>query len=274
MRVPPILSGRTMSGEKGSLPPPLKWAGGKRWLVPYLRGLYAPHRSRTLVELFVGGMAVTLGLLPARARLNDINPHLINFYKWVQRGLVVDIPLVNDECLYYAHRNRFNQLIREGLWDTKEAAELFYYLNRTGYNGLCRFNKRGEFNVPFGKYKTIAYRRHFLDYRPLFVRFEFTSLDFRQVSLQPEDFVYADPPYDVEFTKYAPEGFSWKDQVDLAELLSTHPGPVVISNQATHRILDLYKGLGYELRLLDAPRRISCDGNRQPALEVLALRNL
>ncbi|MFN3368478.1 MAG: DNA adenine methylase [Thermus sp.] len=274
MSIPLILPERNGLGEEGSLPPPLKWAGGKRWLVPYLSEIYGLHRNRTLVELFAGGMAVTLGLLPERARLNDINPHLINFYRWIQRGLVVDIPLANDENLYYEHRRRFNRLIREGLWESKEAAELFYYLNRTGYNGLCRFNKKGEFNVPFGKYKTIAYRRHFLDYQPLFSRFEFTALDFRQVSLQPEDFVYADPPYDVEFTKYAPDGFSWKDQVDLAELLSTHPGPVVISNQATRRIVDLYKSLGYELRFLDAPRRISCDGNRQPALEVLALRNL
>ncbi len=256
------------------LPPPLKWAGGKRWLVPLLDNIYRAHRHRTLVELFAGGMAVTLGLRPKRARLNDINVHLINFYRWVQKGLVIDIPLINDKEVYYAYRRRFNRLISEGKWDTKEAAELFYYLNRTGYNGLCRFNKKGEFNVPFGKYKRISYRRDFLEYQDLFRDFVFSALDFRRFRLQPEEFVYADPPYDVEFTKYSPDGFSWEDQVALAEALTEHPGPVVISNQATPRIVDLYTQLGYELLHLQGPRRISCDGNREWAPEVLALRNV
>lgn len=81
------------------LAPPLKWAGGKRWLVPRLAELYAPHRHRRLVEPFCGGLAVALALRPERALLNDINPHLINFYRWVQRGLRVEIPLVNDRDL-------------------------------------------------------------------------------------------------------------------------------------------------------------------------------
>lgn len=262
------------SPRGSSLPPPLKWAGGKRWLAPHLLSLYEPHRHRRWVELFAGGLAAALALQPERALLNDINPHLINFYRWLQRGLEITLPLRYDRELYYAYRKRFNELIRQGLWETQEAAMLFYYLNRTGYNGLCRFNRKGEFNVPFGKYKKVTYQKDFYIYKDLFQKWKFSSLDFRQVNLQPDDFVYADPPYDVEFTKYSPEGFSWQDQVDLAQLLAQHPGPVVISNQATERILRLYKDLGYSLYLLPAPRRISCDGNRQKALEVLALRNL
>jgi DNA adenine methylase len=65
------------------LDPPLKWAGGKRWLVPYLEKMYRPHRHRRLVEPFAGGLAVALGLMPERALLNDINPHLISFYPFV-----------------------------------------------------------------------------------------------------------------------------------------------------------------------------------------------
>ncbi|MDT7924708.1 MAG: DNA adenine methylase, partial [Chlorobiota bacterium] len=68
-----------------TLEPPLKWAGGKRWLVPYIRRLWAAHRHRRLVEPFCGGLSVTLGLQPERALLNDINPHLINFFRWLQR---------------------------------------------------------------------------------------------------------------------------------------------------------------------------------------------
>lgn len=257
-----------------TLSPPLKWAGGKRWLLPHLRPLYDLHRHRRLVEPFAGGLAVALGLLPKQALLNDINPHLINFYRWLKNGLRISLPMHNDAQTYYAYRQRFNDLIRRGQGNTQEAAELFYYLNRTGYNGLCRFNRKGEFNVPFGKYKTIRYQKDFSPYREVFKGWEFTDLDFRQVFLEPQDFVYADPPYDVEFTEYSPGGFSWKDQVDLAEWLVQHPGPVVISNQATKRIVELYERLGYRLEFLPAPRRISCDGNRQKVLEVLAFRNL
>jgi DNA adenine methylase len=77
------------------LPPPLKWAGGKRWLIPRIRDLWKEHEHRRLVEPFCGGMAVTLGLKPHRALLNDVNPHLINFYRWIQRGLDLRDPLIS-----------------------------------------------------------------------------------------------------------------------------------------------------------------------------------
>ena len=93
------------------LAPPLKWAGGKRWQVPILEPLWRPHAHRRLVEPFCGGLAVALGLRPERALLNDVNPHLIAFYRWLQRGLRIDLPLENDETLYYAHRVRFNALL-------------------------------------------------------------------------------------------------------------------------------------------------------------------
>src|SRR5207253_136889 len=124
------------------------------------------HSGRRLVEPFCGGLAVTLGLRPARALLNDLNPHLINFYECLKQGLrirslrpevaaqtmelrfekgEVELPMENDERLFYAHRERFNKLLSNGGADNAEAAALFYYLNRTGFNGLCRFNRSGEF---------------------------------------------------------------------------------------------------------------------------------
>lgn len=254
--------------------PPLKWAGGKRWLVPYLKPLWEVNADRRLVEPFVGGLAVTLGLMPEFTWLNDINSHLINFYKWLARGLIITIPMMNDSDLYYAHRTRFNQLIANGEETTAEAAMLFYYLNRTGYNGLCRFNRRGEFNVPFGKYKTINYTSDFIMYCNVFSRWKFTCLDFMSIQLEHDDFVYADPPYDVEFVQYSAGGFSWDDQVRLAEWLASHHGPIVISNQATDRIIDLYKQNDFSLVLVDAPRRINSTGDRTPAKEVIATRNI
>lgn len=257
-----------------ALRPPLKWAGGKRWQVPHLRALWAPHAHRRLVEPFCGGLAVAMGLMPDRALLNDANPHLINFYRSLQRGLSIDLPMENRRVMFYRYRARFNRLLATGLAESAEAASLFYYLNRTGFNGLCRFNSRGEFNVPFGRYDTINYTSDFSPYVALLEPWMFTVGDITSVPMKPDDFVYADPPYDVDFTHYARGGFSWDDQARTAVFLASHPGPVVLVNQATVRIETLYRDLGYDVGFLDAPRRISCNGDRASAREVIATRNL
>ncbi|HSE32501.1 MAG TPA: Dam family site-specific DNA-(adenine-N6)-methyltransferase [Pyrinomonadaceae bacterium] len=265
---------KSVESESDHLPPPLKWAGGKRWQLPYLKTYWEHHSQRRLVEPFCGGLAVTIGLLPSKALLNDVNPHLINFYRWLKRGLTISIEMSNSERLFYSHRDRFNELLRARKSTTKEAASLFYYLNRTGYNGLSRFNSQGEFNVPFGRYHTINYQRDFMSYKSLFANWDFENTGFESLPLTSEDFVYADPPYDVKFTQYSKGGFGWEEQVRTAEWLAKHPGPVVLSNQATKRIVELYSTLNYAIVHLNAPRRISCTGDRTPAKEVLAIRNL
>jgi DNA adenine methylase len=257
-----------------TLTPPLKWAGGKRWQVPFVEALWKNHSHRRLVEPFCGGLAMALGLNAGRALLNDVNPHLINFYRWIACGLHPSIPMRNDEALFYRHRDRFNELVRAGRHEEREAAELFYYMNRTAYNGLCRFNSDGEFNTPFGQYRKINYARSFSAYRDAFAAWEFTTDDFGALRIQPDDFIYADPPYDVEFTAYSQGGFSWNDQVRAAESFASHSGPVVLVNQFTARIGALYRTLGYTVTELAAPRRISCTGDRTPAREIFATRNL
>jgi DNA adenine methylase len=257
-----------------TLRPALKWAGGKRWQIPHLRPLWQPHVHRRLVEPFCGGLAVALGLKPSRALLNDVNPHLVNFYQWVQRGLRIRMRMENDERLFYSHRDRFNALLAAGEDSTEEAAALFYYLNRTGFNGLCRFNRRGLFNVPFGRYARIRYTRDFSAYQIALAGWTFTTGDVEDLPLEADDFIYADPPYDVEFTQYARGGFGWRDQERTARWLARHSGPVVLVNQATPRMERLYETLGYEVRFLRAPRRISCTGDRTPAREILGTRNL
>lgn len=257
-----------------ALKPPLKWAGGKRWLVPHLAKLWQTHSARRYVEPFCGGLAAPLGLHPQQAVLNDINPHLINFYSQLQHGLDITIGMANDETAFYQCRTRFNKLIKDGEGESAEAAQLFYYLNRTCFNGLCRFNKAGEFNVPFGQHKSIAYATDFSQYKPLFAQWRFTNQDIESLPIAPGDFVYADPPYDVEFTTYSAGGFGWDDQVRTAEWLAAHSGSVVLSNQATARIVKLYKKLGFEIQYLAGPRRISCNGDRAAAREVLATKGL
>ncbi|HEY7288186.1 MAG TPA: Dam family site-specific DNA-(adenine-N6)-methyltransferase [Vicinamibacterales bacterium] len=256
------------------LKPPLKWAGGKRWQLPYLRPLWRAHAHRRLVEPFCGGLAVALGLMPARALLNDSNPHLINFYCWLRKGLTLDIAMVNERRVFDAHRQRFNELLSNGGAGSREAAALFYYLNRTGYNGLCRFNRSGVFNVPFGRYQRIRYATDFSDYRDVLSGWTFSSADVEAVGLDADDFVYADPPYDVDFTQYGRRAFTWPDQERTAVWLSKHGGPVLLVNQATHRVETLYRKLGYRVEFLTAPRRISSDGDRTPVREIVAMRNL
>ncbi|MDX2107310.1 MAG: Dam family site-specific DNA-(adenine-N6)-methyltransferase [Candidatus Melainabacteria bacterium] len=258
----------------GGFRPPLKWAGGKRWLVPTLREMWAGNEKRRLVEPFCGGLAVVLGLVPEKALLNDINPHAINFYTQLKQGLNIKWEMEYDPDRYYEYRIEFNNLIRKKKANTKRAAELFYYLNRTGYNGLCRFNKQGEYNVPFGTHSKINYVYNFLPYKEIFKDWQFTCNDFQETEINAKDFVYADPPYDVPFTQYSKEGFNWDDQVRLAEWLSKHKGPVVLSNQATEKIVELYSKLGFKLIYRDAPRLINCTGNRAKAVEVIATKRL
>jgi DNA adenine methylase len=257
-----------------TMKPPLKWAGGKRWLVPHLRPIWKGHLNKRLVEPFCGGLAVTLGLNPADALLSDINVHAVNFYRWLKKGLQIRILMQNERDLYYQYREEFNELIDAGKENSHKAAELFYYLNRTGYNGLCRFNKDGKFNVPFGQHTRINYISNFCSYAEAMQGWTLTNGDFAELAIKASDFIYADPPYDVEFRQYAKEGFSWQDQIRLAEWLASHTGPVVLSNQATDRIISLYKSLGFQLEFLEAPRMISCTGDRTKTKEVLAVKGI
>src|SRR6185503_2372260 len=97
---------RCCGDSRAMFKPPLKWAGGKRWLVPHLKPIWEENSHRRYVEPFCGGLAVVLGLQPKKALLNDINPHLINFYRQLRDGLYMNIEMRNEEKLFYRHRER------------------------------------------------------------------------------------------------------------------------------------------------------------------------
>ena len=260
--------------ESFAVTPALKWAGGKPWLLPHLRPLWQPFADRRLVEPFVSGMGVVLGLNPRQALVGDINEHLTNFYQWLQRGLRIAFDMRNEETAFYEARSHFNQLIRSGEQRSAEAAGLFYYLNRTCFNGLCRFNRKNEFNVPFGRYKKINYTRDFTPYQSTLNQWEVRQGDFGQIMVQADDFLYIDPPYDTPFTQYSKEDFTWDDQLRLVQWLQLTTVPMVVTNQATPRILALYTEAGFRVTTLLAPRRIASSGDRTPALEMLATKNI
>jgi DNA adenine methylase len=254
--------------------PPLKWAGGKRWLVPHIQYSWNQHSNLRMVEPFCGGLSVSIGLLPEKALLNDINPHLLNFYRWLKHGLDLTIEMENSSKMFYSYREEFNNLTLMGYENSQKAAELFFYLNKTCFNGLCRFNKQGKYNVPFGRHTKINYSVDLKKYKKLFSNWFFTVGSFSEIKLNDDDFVYADPPYDVEFRHYSKDGFSWKDQENVVDWLSGHNGPIILSNSATDRIINLYKRSGYEIHSAKERISIKAIGTRTPANVVIATKNV
>ena len=117
--------------------PPLKWAGGKRWLVPHLSELWGSFQNRRLIEPFCGGLAVTVGLRPDRALLNDVNPHLMNFYRWLKAGFRIRSPMENSAAAFYRARSRFNALLAAGAGQTV-AASIFAASLGTRYHATAR----------------------------------------------------------------------------------------------------------------------------------------
>ena len=267
--------------DRPEIDPILKWAGGKRWLAPRIKEMFDSYITAVpgarLVDPFSGGMAIPLGVRPTRCLASDANPHLMNLYRHLQHGLVWDegigVEYENNQAVYYDNRSKFNALCASREYWTKEGALLFYYLNRTCFNGLCRFNSAGYFNVPFGRYKTIGYRKDFRDYIRALHGWELYYGDFATLPLEPTDFIYLDPPYDVEFTQFVPRDFTWDDQERLAAWAANHAGPVVASNSMTQRIADLYTKNGFQVyRMQDVPRTIAANGDRAPVDEILAYK--
>jgi DNA adenine methylase len=258
------------------LEPAIKYPGSKRRLIDRLQKYYSAYSDRPLVELFAGSAAVSLGLQPKSAVLIDINPHVVNFHQQLKAGLKPDpsVEWQNDEMAYYRNREWFRRLKDKR---SPLTANLFYYLNKTGYNGLCRFNQKGEYNVPFGRYKSINYCTDFTPWQQAYKNFEFVCGDFEDVgreAIAPGDFIYCDPPYDGDFTAYAGNKFGWDEQVRLAHYLAALPCPVLASNAATPRIIDLYESLGFEVEYISVSRSISCTGDRADAAEVLMFKGV
>lgn len=277
--------------------PLLKWAGGKRDLAPRLARMYEPYRkTHVWVEPFCGGLGAVLGVMPEKAILSDVNPYLINLYGHIKEGVKNTVDLKgwyweNTEERFYRIRSHFNFLGKNpyGLSSKgyEDLALHFYYLNRTCFRGLCRFSKKGSFNVPWGKYKKPVVDHNFSLYQKVFEGWLFWTNDYQETlnliknwnpshkhcDIGVNHFIYADPPYDDGFVNYSGT-FTWDDQVNLATQLSEMNCPVVASNKATERIIELYKSLGFDIEIISMARRISCDGNRDRVDEILASKNI
>jgi DNA adenine methylase len=262
--------------------PFLKWPGGKYRLLERISLELAP--GKRLVEPFVGSGAVFLNTSYQRYLLADSNADLINLFRQLKRRGREFIEQCREyfgsayNCSerYYQLRNDFNRTD-----DDERRAVLFVYLNRHCYNGLCRFNAKGGFNTPFGRYRQPYFpEREMLRFAARARRARIEHAAFRRTMERAVngDVVYCDPPYaplspTANFTDYSAGGFGWAQQREVAELardLANRGVPVIISNHATDEVRALYRGA----KLIEFPvrRTISCQHDKRELVsELLAV---
>jgi len=261
----------------------LKWAGNKTSIVdkiaPYLIG-------ETLIEPFAGSCAVSLNTTFKKYICNDINPDMISMFLQIQDDPIIFVEQAkkffingNNESKFYELRESYNSC-----QDQKLKSILFLYLNRHCFNGLCRYNSKGKFNVPFGKYTNPYFPEkeilEFANYTKN--KFEFLNKNFTEVFLLADknSVIYCDPPYlpltnTADFSKYATLDFSLNDHIQLKDLAieysKKHNCNVIISNHDTDDIRDLYKEAD-EIVSFNVKRTIASKAaNRKNAPELLAI---
>lgn len=266
--------------------PFLKWAGGKRQLLGQMER-YFPRTYNKYMEPFVGGGAVFFHLLPARAILIDDNVELINCYKVVKENLAELIQLlkthVNEESYYYKIRDVDRNPSIFAKWTPVQRASRTIFLNRCCFNGLYRVNSKGQFNVPFGKYKNPKFCDednlklvHEAIKRTQIIKGSFElCLD----SAEPGDFIYFDPPYQpltqtANFTSYTKDNFGGDAQKRLLNVyksLDARGCKVMLSNSYNEFILNLYNE--FRTEILHAKRAINRDGTKRGKIKEVLILN-
>jgi len=266
--------------------PFLKWAGGKRQLISQMNK-YFPRNFNKYIEPFVGGGAVLFYLRPKFSIIMDINKELINCYKVIKNNVKELIELLkthkNDKDYYYNIRalDRDDEKFVK-LSDIEKASRMIY-LNRCCYNGLYRVNSKGQFNVPFGKYKNpnfcdeenlLAVNKALQNVKTIHGSFEL-CLDYAE----KDDFVYFDPPYypiskTSSFTSYTKESFGKDSQNRLYNVfksLNERGCKLMLSNSFNEYIKSLYQE--YRIITLDARRAINCNAAKRGNINVLLILN-
>lgn len=279
-----------MSAHNPIVRPFLKWAGGKRQLLPEIKKLL-PKRMGHYFEPFVGGGAVFLELQATKITINDKNKELINCYEVVRASIEELIQCLqaykerNNEKYFYEIREMDRAEDFSQKPEVERAARLIY-LNKTCYNGLFRVNSQGQFNVPFGRYKN----PNILDHAVLRavstylngVDCQILNQDFAEVvaSARPGDFIYFDPPYDpmsptASFTGYDINGFDKSQQERLkvcADTLVDRGCHVLLSNSATPFIEQLYGDhKKYRQFKVKATRQINSNADKRGAIDEILI---
>jgi DNA adenine methylase len=262
--------------------PFLKWAGNKYQIIEKIISVL-PAGNR-LIEPFVGSAAVFLNTNYSNYLLTDINADLIQLYQYLQHEGEVFVnycctfftPENNSEKIFYELRDLFNTT-----QDTRLKSALFVYLNKHCFNGLCRYNAKGKFNTPFGKYKQPYFSaREMLCFYQKAQNAVFACMDFREAiyTAKKGDVIYCDPPYvplsaSANFTNYHADGFNLAKQQELAEIakeIAKQGVTVIISNHATEFTKAIYQPA--HLIPFAVQRFISCKAaKRNEVTEILAV---
>lgn len=229
------------SGES-HLSPLVKWSGGKKdelsQILPHI-----PETFKTYLEPFIGGGAVYFRVNPDSAVINDVHKELTDFYQSIKQGHSSDIYEFmennpNDEETYYKVRNIEPE-------DMLTNAQRFYYLRKTCYRGMLRYNKQGKFNIPYGRYKNCNFEDlKNKKYEELLQRTEVKNSSFEEIFEEyddPENFMFLDPPYDSEFTDYGYCSFGKDEQRKLADCFKKTKIRCLMIIGKTKFIEELYK---------------------------------
>lgn len=256
----------------------LKWAGNKTAIMPELKK-HLPAGQR-LVEPFAGSCAVMMATDYPHYLVADINTDLINLYRQIKENTECFINAAREHFdkdntpeRYYVVRELFNYLTSIS---AVEKAAMFLYLNRHGYRGLCRYNKKGHFNVPYGNYKAPYFPeseiRAFAE-KAGRATFICASYEETLAMLQSGDVIYCDPPYDGTFSTYHTDGFTEDDQYHLASILerrSSEGHPVIVSNSDTSLTRSFYRN--FTRNCINAKRSMGvAAGEGKSAAEIIAV---
>jgi len=271
--------------------PFIKWAGGKRQLLAELDSRL-PESWDTYYEPFVGGGALLVHLenkgLLRKAVISDLNSELINLYRVVQDtpgALITALTneeFQNNEAAYKKHKERVNTLIGSRNHSLERAA-LLIYLNKHGFNGLWRVNRKGKFNVPFGSYtkRSIPSDTSILKFSAMLEKVKVENRDFASAvrTAKKGDFIYFDPPYQplsktANFTDYNSRGFPFAEQERLARLfrrLTKKGVRIMLSNSKVPEIEELYAD--FPIESVNAKRFINCNGERRRGIQEIIVTN-
>jgi DNA adenine methylase len=285
----PVVSHRQPK-KNDLLQPFLKWAGGKRQLLPHIRK-HVPYiaKGKAYYEPFVGAGAVLFELQHPKAFINDVNSELINCYQVIKddvEALIEDIKThqTNSSEYFYKIREQ-DRLPAYKEWSPVQRASRIIFLNKTCYNGLFRVNSQGHFNAPFGNYKNptlvdvivIKAISKYLNQNNITI----TRLDFEEAvqGAKKGDFVYFDPPYDpvsdtASFTGYNLDKFGKDEQVRLKTVydeLNARGCKVMLSNSSTDFIKNLYKD--YKIITIPANRNINSVGTGRGQINEFLILN-
>ena len=256
--------------------PFIKWVGGKRSALEYL-SKRVPDNYKTYYECFLGGGALFFKMQPKKAQLYDINKKLIIVYNVIKN----DVQLVIRELkkhkkksskeYFLKCRDNFNKET-----DEVKIAAYFIYLNKTCFNGLYRVNKRGDFNVPYGKYKNpnIVDEENLLNISKLFENVIIGDQPFYKTKIEKGSFYYLDPPYHKTYDQYDENKFDIKDHISLGEYCSklNKAGALfMVSNSDTKEIRKIYRK--FNIEVIEVSKSVSCESRGRKKEKELIVRN-